>query len=96
MQLGDLLTPAGNAVEKTMSNQKILQVFKQWDETSSAIEKQLKNSASNMSKIDGINFSAGPLIKLAKELQKSSNIVSTGKAYTSREIKKQEKKLELI
>ena len=88
VQLGDLLTPAGNAVEKTMSNQKILQVFKQWDETSSAIEKQLKNSASNMSKIEGINFGAGSLIKLAKELQKSSNLVSKGKAYTSREIKK--------
>tara|TARA_R110000822_G_scaffold310495_1_gene443493 strand:- start:1456 stop:4644 length:3189 start_codon:yes stop_codon:yes gene_type:complete len=88
MQLGDLLTPPGNAIEKTMSNQKILQVFKKWDETSSAIEKQLKNSASNMSKIDGINFSAGPLVKLAKELQKSSNVVSKGKAYGVREIKK--------
>ena len=87
MQLGDLLAPAGSAVEKTMTNKQLLQTFKKWDETSKAIEKQLKASANNMSKIDGVNFSAGPLIKLAKELQKSSNIVSKGKAYTSREIK---------
>ena len=87
MQLGDLLAPAGSAVEKTMTNKQLLQTFKKWDETSKAIEKQLKASANNMSKIDGVNFSAGPLIKLAKELQKSSNIVSKGKAYTSKEIK---------
>ena len=85
-QIGQLLKPTPNMTEKALNNNQLLQIFKQWDDTALAVEKQLKDSASKMSKIDGVNFNISALKKLVKAAQRSQKISGRGKRYTKAEI----------
>jgi len=57
--LGNLLKVPGNAVEKANLQQQILKLTKKWDETSTAMEQQMKLSAGQMARTEGINFNIG-------------------------------------
>ena len=85
-QIGQLLKPTPNLTEKALNNNQLLQIFKQWDDTALAVEKQLKDSASKMSKIDGVNFNISALKGLVKAAQRSQKISARGKRYTKKEI----------
>jgi hypothetical protein len=85
-QIGQLLKPTPNMTEKALNNNQLLQIFKQWDDTALAVEKQLKDSASKMSKIDGVNFNISALKTLVKAAQRSQKISGRGKRYTKAEI----------
>ena len=85
-QIGQLLKPTPNLTEKALNNNQLLQIFKQWDDTALALEKQLKTSASNMSKIDGVNFNISALKGLVTAAQRSQKISARGKRYTKAEI----------
>ena len=85
-QIGQLLKPTPNLTEKALNNNQLLQIFKQWDDTALAVEKQLKDSASKMSKIDGVNFNISALKGLVTAAQRSQKISARGKRYTKAEI----------
>ena len=84
--LGDLLKVPTNAVEKANLQQQILKLTKQWDETSTAMEQQLKLSAGQMARTEGINFGIGNVKKSARKWQKEFNVTGPGLKYTQKEI----------
>ena len=84
--LGNLLKVPGNAVEKANLQQQILKFTKQWDETSTAMEQQLKLSAGQMARTEGINFNIGSVKKAARKWQKEFNVTGAGLKYTQKEI----------
>jgi len=84
--LGNLLKVPGNAVEKANLQQQILKLTKKWDETSTAIEQQMKLSAGQMARTEGINFNIGSVKEAARKWQKEFNVTGAGLKYTQKEI----------
>ena len=84
--LGNMMKAPGNAVEKANLQQQIFKLFKDWDKTSTAIEQQMKTSAGQMARIEGINFGIGNVKKSARYWQKEFNVTGPGKKYTQKEI----------
>jgi hypothetical protein len=84
--LGNLLKVPTNAVEKTNLQQQILKLTKKWDETSTAIEQQMKLSAGQMARTEGINFNIGGVKRAARKWQKEFNVTGAGLKYTQKEI----------
>ena len=84
--LGNLLKVPGNAVEKANLQQQILKLTKKWDETSTAMEQQMKLSAGQMARTEGINFNIGGVKRAARKWQKEFNVTGAGLKYTQKEI----------
>ena len=84
--LGNLLKVPGNAVEKANLQQQILKLTKKWDETSTAMEQQMKLSAGQMARTEGINFNIGGVKRAARKWQKEFNVTGPGLKYTQKEI----------
>ena len=88
LEMGDLLKAPLNDVDGFAANSKFLNFFKKWDETATAQESILKNTANNMSKIEGINYNLSPIKTEAKKIIKELNIFGKRKTPTKSEIKK--------
>ena len=84
--LGNMMKAPGNAVEKANLQQQILNLTKQWDKSSTAIEQTMKLSAGQMARAEGINFSVGNVKKSARYWMKEFNVIGPGLKYTQKQI----------
>ncbi len=88
LEMGDLLKAVASETDAAAANTKFLNFFKKWDETATAQESILKNSANNLSKLEGINYNLSPIKTEAKKIIKELNIYGKRKTPTKTEVRR--------
>ena len=87
IDLGNLLKPYMDDVSSEAGAQRILSVFKAWDEGAFALEQQLATATSNMALKDGVNFNITPLKNIVTQYKNTFTQKGPRKPYSRAQIK---------
>ena len=87
IDLGNLLKPYMDDVSSDAGAQRILSVFKAWDEGAFALEQQLAGATAKLAIKDGVNFNITPLKNFVSQYKNKFNQKAPRKPYSPQQIK---------